>query len=236
MRGPLLIALLTLGACNKDPGESPYGPAYRDPLDDGPTSGERGSIKITEVLWTGSMTDDGKLDKTDLFLELRNESARPMDLTGWQIDIASGRFRTFRLPDIGRKVDVGEHIFYATKSSGCFPEPDGLIPDFALQFGDGFELTLKDFDDRLIEPIGSEKRDVFAGAWDGELVRSMERIELMFGPNGSEPQAWHHAVEKAVDIPNNDRIAEGCRERTIATPGRANSPDYSGAIASGSLD
>ena len=36
--------------------------------------------------------------------------------------------------------------------------------------------------------------------------------------------------------PNDDRMAEGCKAATWASPGRPNSPDYSGAYASGSLE
>ena len=39
-----------------------------------------------------------------------------------------------------------------------------------------------------------------------------------------------------VDIPNNDRVAEGCRLHTQASPGRPNSPDYSGAYTTGAFE
>jgi hypothetical protein len=64
----------------------------------------------------------------------------------------------------------------------------------------------------------------------------MERVELMFGGEGFFPQAWHFYTPAAVDVPNNDRVDPGCLDRTHASPGRANSPDYSGAYASGSLE
>ena len=39
-----------------------------------------------------------------------------------------------------------------------------------------------------------------------------------------------------VDAVNDDRIAENCRVRTRGSPGRPNSPDYSGAFATGSFE
>jgi hypothetical protein len=76
----------------------------------------------------------------------------------------------------------------------------------------------------------------FSGGYDGVDSRSMEKIELMFGGRGTEPHAWHFYTDAEVEIPNNDRIAEACVTHTKASPGRANSPDYSGAFASGSFE
>ena len=64
----------------------------------------------------------------------------------------------------------------------------------------------------------------------------MEKIQLMFGGRGSEPHSWHFYTQADVDVPNNDRVAPNCRERTMASPGRPNSPDYSGAYAAGGFE
>jgi len=64
----------------------------------------------------------------------------------------------------------------------------------------------------------------------------MERIELMFGGRGSDPQSWHYYNEVSVPIANNDKIAERCRRKTLASPGMANSPDYSGALSAGGFE
>ena len=42
--------------------------------------------------------------------------------------------------------------------------------------------------------------------------------------------------ESPVDTPNNTRVADGCRRRTLASPGAPSSPDYSGAFSSGSFE
>lgn len=234
---------LFLFACNPDPGELDQTVGYRDGSDDGPTSGERGSVKITEVLWSGSVTNAGDHDATDVFIEIRNESARPVRLTGWQIELTGSIARTYTIPaptefsgledDL---VQVGEHVFIATKTTGCFPEPDFLIPELVLPEGDPFELTLRDADERLIEPIGSEYAPPFAGGYDLVRTRSMERVELMFGGAGREPSSWHFYTPSEVDVPNNIHVAEGCQEYTLASPGMANSPDYSGAYSTGSFE
>lgn len=231
--GSLLVLLL---ACNPDPGEVDEQVGYRDNLDEGPSSGERGNIIISEILWAGSVTDDGTWDQGDVFVEIRNQGSLPVDVEGWHLELEGTVAQTWRLPDVGR-LEVNEQVFFAAKTSGCFPEPDGVIGGLELPFEDPFQLTLRDADERLIEPAGSRTVPPFAGTYDLVVARSMERIQLMFGDRGTQPHSWHHYTNDVpVDVPNNDRIAEGCRERTLASPGRPNSPDYSGAYASGGFE
>ncbi len=229
-------ALLFLAAACGPPEAPVQGVTFRDSDQEGPNSGERGSVKISEVGWSGSVTDTGAWDPTDVFVEIRNEGNRPLDVAGWQLVIEGAVTTTAVLPANGREIAVGEHWFYATKSSGCFPEPDGVAPALRFTAGDPFEVTLRDADDRLIEPAGSTDAPPFAGGFDLVESRSMERVELMFGGEGTSPNAWHFYTDADVDVPNNDRIADTCRLRTLASPGRPNSPDYSGATASGSLE
>lgn len=214
------------------------GVIYRTGIIEGePNSGERGTIKITEVLWTGSVDNDGNWDPFDVFIELRNESNRPVNLSGWKLILEGSRTETWVIPDSNKKLDVDNHIFITAKSDGCFPESDFTIPQMRFLYGDPFELTLIDADDRLIEPVGDTEAPPFAGGYDGEVARSMERIELMFGGEGTFPHSWHYYAELAdIPIANDDRVSLGCRERTRASPGRPNSTDYSGAFASGSFE
>ena len=159
-----------------------------------------------------------------------------MNISGWFLDLEGVVERTWRLPDTDLEIEVGAHVYYAAKTSGCFPEPDAVIEDFTLPYGDAFELTLRDADERLMEPIGDEDAPPFAGGYDGVVSRSMERVEIMFGGRGTEPQMWHFYTPYEVDVPNNDRVKEDCRSLTHASPGRANSPDYSGAMSVGGFE
>lgn len=233
--GRTFLILCGLVACNPEPEAPTQQVGYRDGITVDGNSGERGSIKISEVLWSGSVTNDGDWDPTDVFIELRNESARPMDLSNWIIDLTGTARVSWRIPE-GAVVPVGRHAFIAAKSTGCFPEPDWVIPELKLPNGDPFQLTLRDADERLIEPAGSRDMPPFAGGYDLVVSRSMEKVEMMFGGRGTDPHAWHHYTPAPVDVPNNDRVAEHCRVRTLASPGRPNSPDYSGSLSSGSLE
>jgi hypothetical protein len=247
-----LLPLLALCACNPDPGFPDEQVGYRDVLDEGPTSAERGNIIISEILWSGSIAPDGdnwRWDPDDVFIEVRNEGYLPVKVVDWFLIMEGPIYETFRLPppydpdpnddvEPSGVLQVGEEVFFAAKTSGCFPEPDGILE--GLQFpttGDGFRLVLKDADERLVERAGSRSMPPYAGGYDLVVSRSMERINLMFGESGSSPQMWHHYTDNTeLDVPNNDRIAEECRARTLASPGRANSPDYSGAYASGGFE
>jgi hypothetical protein len=230
-----MFLLLALGCLTDPSSEVTQGVGYRDPLDDGPQSGERGTIKITEVLWSGAVRD-GVWDPADVFVELRNESNRPMDLGGWRIRQTGTAFFEVAIPDGGPVIEVGGHAFVAAKADGCFPSADWVTPGLRFVQDAPFELTLVDADERLIEPIGDDTMPPFAGGFDGHSSRSMERVELMFGAEGTFPHTWHYYTPAEVAVPNDDRIDEGCRARTRASPGRPNSPDYSGAQASGSFE
>lgn len=233
---PLLAVAIAASGCGGAP-EPVETVGIRDGVVPGdPNSGERGTVKITEVLWSGSVTDDGSWDATDVFVELRNESVRPTNISGWQLALEGPHEVTWIIPDSLLEIPVDGHVFIAAKSSGCFPDPDLVIPDLKFTYGDPFELTLYDADERLIEPVGNTTAPPYAGGYDGSVSRSMERIELMFGGEGTFPHSWHYYTPAEVDVPNNDRVAVGCRVRTGASPGRPNSPDYSGAFATGSFE
>ncbi|MBA2321599.1 MAG: hypothetical protein H0V89_10630 [Deltaproteobacteria bacterium] len=228
----MLLLALACGA----PEPSSQGVVFRDGDEEGPNSGERGSVKISEVLWSGSVTDGDAWDLADVFVEIRNEGNRPLDVSDWQIVVEGSVTTTSVIPTSEREIGVGEHWFFAAKTTGCFPEPDGVLPDLRFSGGDPFQITLLDADDRLIEPIGSTLVPPFAGGYDLVESRSMERVELMFGGEGTSSNTWHYYTRADVEIPNDDRVADTCRVRTLASPGRPNSPDYSGATASGSLE
>ena len=125
-----LSATLLLAACSAAPVAS-QGVEYRDGLAPGdPNSGERGTVRISEVLWSGTV--DGEWDPTDVFVEIRNEGNRSMNLSGWQLVLTGARQQTWILPQSDLEVPVGQHVFAAAKTSGCFPEPDWVVPGLSF--------------------------------------------------------------------------------------------------------
>ena len=239
-RLPAIAVTALFFGCNEDPtAEMTQTVGYRSGVGD-TTSGERGNIKITEVLWSGSITDDGVRDQSDVFIELKNEGSLPVNVTNWIIEQTGTFTVTWRIPAGDNNViGVGDRIVIAAKDTGCFPSSEIIMPELRLPDGAPFKLTLRDSDERLIEPIGSTSQPPFAGGYDYVRSRSMERIEMMFGGYGSEARSWHYYTplrDEDEDVPNNDLIAANCLNGTLASPGRANSPDYSGAFAAGNLE
>jgi hypothetical protein len=234
MRSFLFLMLVT--GCNPDPGEADQQVTYRDGLDPSGNSGERGTVRVSELLWSGSVTDDGTWDPDDQFIELRNEGNRPVLLSGWQLKVRGGVEATWPLPDLDETLDPGQHMFIAAKDTGCFPNPNLVLPGMRLPQGDPISVTLQDLDEHLIDSAGSYEDPPYAGGYDWVVSRSMEKIEIMFGGKGQAPESWHFYTRTEVEVPNNDRVAEDCRNKTLASPGRPNSPDYSGAYATGAFE
>lgn len=227
------IAALAVGlpGCNGSPkAEYDQTPLYRSPGAEGPTSGERGSVMITEVNFAGSVTNDGTHDWDDVFVELRNASERPVDVTGWRLQVRGDTHETYRIPE-SDPIPPNEFFVIARKDNGAFADvADATIP--RLEFGrKRVMVQLLDADKRLMGSIGSDHRRVFAGGWDTVTVRSMERVQLLFDNPGRRSRAWHaYSANTGFET-----IMEDYRERTLASPGAANSQDYSGSTASGSF-
>lgn len=217
------------------------------------SNGERGNVEISEILWAGSVetVGDGYVHHPDdVFIELRNKHSRPIHLTGWQIMIDSGdgsvggadeRFATYIIPERanGQPVEVNEYVVVAARTDGAFRDADYVIPNLQIP-RDHFEVTIRDLDNRLIGNAGDAETDVFAGAWDLVTARSMERVQLIFSNQGGRNASWHHYSLNEWDGTAHQelrtQIAEAYRDRTYATPGMPNSPDYSGNTSAGGFE
>lgn len=223
------------------------------------TSGERGSIQITEVNWAGSVRGSLEAgwthDKDDIFIELRNTYFRPVYLTGWQVQVkytngrdpiarpvgsSRQRYYTFTLPERenGLPVQPNEYVTIAKKRDGAYPNADFYVEDLFVP-GDGFALKLMDIDDRRIDDVGSDEVEAFAGSWDGVTTRSMERVQLIFSNQGNRESSFHSYSAnpwEPLHTQLSRNIAEEYRSLTLASPGAANSTDYSGNTSSGSFD
>lgn len=227
----IALALAAIG-CNGDPGEPEITPLYRNVVPNEPSSGERGSMLINEINFAGSVTDDGLYDADDVFIELWNKHPRPINVSGWRIEVDGDFSASYRIPPVENAIESNGIFVIARKSDGAFADAaDVFIPE--LELGKKFvHVELRDADRRLMEDGGSTRQRVFAGGYDTYTVRSMERVQLIFGNRGSNSRNWHaYSDDRGLDTVN-----EGWRERTLASPGEANSPDYSGNASSGNFE
>lgn len=234
MMKPRHIAACALiaAACNGDPGVPEVSPLYRNVEDGQPTSGERGSMMISEIHFAGSVSDDGVYNADDIFIELQNKHPRPINVSGWRIEVDGDFAGGYRIPTIESPIPPNGYFVIARRDDGAFADiADVFIPD--LELGKKMvHVELRDFDRRLMEDGGSTTERVFTGGYDGVTARSMERVALIFGNRGSSSRNWH-AYSDSVGF---DSIREGYREYTLASPGVANSPDYSGNASSGGFE
>ncbi|MGM0559085.1 MAG: hypothetical protein ACQEVA_22060 [Myxococcota bacterium] len=244
----ILLSVALAGSClaagcdTSDPGNPDQQPLYRTENEGAPSSGERGNMMISEINFAGSVTDDGVRDPDDIFIELQNKHPRPINVSQWHLIVEGPESdRAYRIPDIQEPIQPNEYFVIAKKSDGAFGEvADVVIEDLKLPLP-YFELQLRGVDRELMNGAGSDDERVFAGGYDGYTVRSMERIQLIFSNNGGVSASWHaysgiRRADGRVDHIGLDTVAEGWRQRTLASPGESNSTDYSGSTSSGGFE
>lgn len=229
----LVVGLAALVAgCTAEPEPNDRGVGYR-PVEPGePSSGERGNMTVNEIHFAGSVRDDGTYDPDDVFIELWNRHPRPINISRWHVIIEGDVVRTLRLPTITDPIPPNGFYVIAAKADGAFgANADLIVPE--LKLGKGYVLVeLRDNDLRLMESAGSLGERVFAGGYDLVKARSMERNQVIFANIGSNGRNWH-AYAAPATFPT---VAEGYRTHTMASPGTANSPDYSGFSSGGAVD
>lgn len=231
MRSQYLIVLL-LAACNGDPGVPENTPLYRHAGSDGASSGERGSMMVNEIHFAGSVSDRGVYDADDVFIELLNKHPRPINVSGWRIEVDGDINASYRIPPVDFAIAPNDYFVIARKNDGAFADIADVFID-NLQLGSKVvKVELRDHDRRLMEDGGSTTERVFTGGYDGVTSRSMERVSIIFGNRGSISRNWH----AYSDDTGFNTINEGYRQFTLASPGAANSPDYTGNASSGGFE
>ncbi len=230
----VMLAGLGLAACNEvDPGNSAEHPLIRWDNEEGEPSGaERGNVMINEINFAGSVKDDGTYDPDDIFIEILNKQPRAINLSGWRLNISGDYEESFRIPTHEKNIKPNDYLVIAKKRDGAFADiADIFMED--LQLGKrAVYVDLRDFDNRLMESGGHKTLPVFSGGYDLVTTRSMERVQILFGNRGAQSRAWH-AYSDDTGFPT---ISEGYRKYTLASPGAANSADYSGSTTSGTFE
>lgn len=238
LAGISCLALVGATSCdNSDPGTPFSNPGYRWAQQGECTSGERGNMMINEVHFAGSVSDEGVYDADDVFIELWNRNPRPVNVSNWRLDVFGQTEgytgdRGYLIPVVEEPIPPNGYFVIARKSDGAFGEiADAIIDD--LELGKSYvRVELMDCDFKLMEDAGSRDIPVFSGGYDRVTARSMERAQLIFGNRGGNAINWH-AYSANTGHAN---VADGYRNFTLASPGVANSPDYSGAAATGNFE
>lgn len=233
----ILAAGFVPGCDNSDPGIPDSQPVYRWQQDGECSSGERGNMLINEINFAGSVSDDGTFDADDIFIELWNRHPRPINVSNWRLEVFGDTEgyvpdRGYQIPVVKDPIQSNGYFVIAKKRDGAFKDVANVFIE-DLELGKQvFELEMRDCDQKLMESAGSRDVPVFTGGYDLVSVRSMERAQLIFSNGGGSAINWHAYSDNTAP----PAIAEGYRQHTLATPGEANSPDYSGASAAGNFE
>lgn len=233
----LLVAGLAACTDNSEPELPVNDPLYRPIAPGECSSGERGSMMMNEIHWAGSVRNDGTYDADDVFIELWNRHPRPINISGWRLNI--WRDTPGYTPDTGHLIPPQETAIEPNGFAVIVKKSDGAFSDVAdiviedLEIGKKFfRLELRDCTDKLMEDAGSRDYPIFNGGYDTVTARSMERAQVIFQNRGGADINWHaFSINEGTELVNIDY-----RENTLASPGSANSPDYSGSASSGNFE
>ena len=232
----LSAALLFLGALPacEDPGVPEITPFYR-PISangEGASQGDRGNLQISEINYAGSVSDDSVYDADDIFIELWNKHPHPINISGWRITVDGDFNASYRIPKVDAAIPINGYFVIARKKDGAFGDiADVFIPELRLG-KKKVRVEIRDIDKVLIEDGGSTTTRTFAGGFDSVSVRSMERVSLVFGNRGSNGVNWHAYSEDVAE----PTVKKGYRKFTLASPGVANTKDYSGNASAGNFE
>ncbi len=147
------------------------------------------SIVINELLWMGSSAS-----ANDEWVELRNTTANPVDLTGWRLTkVSSGTEVTMlMLPAV--TIEADGYLLIANDpaaTSRLAVEPDVVDPAISL-VNSKLQITVYDAANSFVDRADDGSGAPLAGAYEnGAVWKSMERNP--FGADGTVAASWHTA-------------------------------------------
>ena len=210
----------------------------------------RACLTLREIGWAGSVSNNGKYDPDDDFLEIQNTDCNiDMDLTGFRIFLHGDEERIYTVPTapgLTNLVKPRDYIVIAAKTGGAFGgHAQVILP--GMHFPNrNFTIETKTREDFLMEnEINIRDGLPLAGGYDGYTTRSMERTDDRFDEEGTALTSWHSSSPCNERSPGSfgilgsacrddatsaglsgSRIVDGFEKRTFATPGEENTGGY----------
>jgi len=180
-----------------------------------------GDVVINELMWMGSTNSEHLAD--DEWIELRNTTGNPIDLTGWKIDGAGSVSGSITLSGTIPADEFFLISHYSSDHSAISNSisVDQVIPGISLN-NNGEQLTLKSTSGVTIDQTPS-------GTWAAGTHTSPATVEQSMERNDNPSTGWHTCINVAC----NDITYWDAEGNNYGTPKTANlsendstSPDY----------
>lgn len=184
--------------------------------DQGGDSAGYHDVLVNEVLWAGSMDNNGNADMSDKFVELKNQTGHDINISGWQLVGTTASSKYYRIIEhiFSRDsvIPAGGYfvLFYSTNRAFYYAnsECDGYLFLYHPTDQNFISLQLKDKDCAIVDEVGQFNGPSLPGQQSG-LDCSMIRI----GTNGKSLSGW------ATNLNVNNNVGAAYRLNTKATPG-----------------
>ncbi len=196
-------------------------------------------VVINELMWMGSLSSDGKSNSYDEWIELKNETPNPIDISSWQITnlVGTSNVETLMLTiPIGQFISANGYYLIskydkdnsnsALNISSNLSGVDVVLRNSNLQI----KIYKGNWNDstNLIDVAGDGIGNPFAGLSATGLKKSMSRKATL--GDGTNPESWY------TDITSNSTLFWDIENGNYGTPGAENSPlplpeeDFTGKI------
>jgi hypothetical protein len=156
------------------------------------TDDVRGMVCVSEILWAGSVDNNGEYDKPDdCFIELYNGGVSFRSLKGWTLrftDVHGKTMQTITLP--GGYIASGGRYTIGRDTRGAFSYFDHCEPGLRIPRS-RFAIEVQDSGGRLADAVDFTQRDYLPGSALPTSRRSAVRSINFFGePEGNDYGSW----------------------------------------------
>lgn len=179
-------------------------------------------VMISEINWAGSMADDKDDNYRDKFVELKNMTDKPINISGWQLwGLVNKIYRVLGhifpkntvIPANGHLVlyySLTGSAFDYTTAYGTFDKMSEMYNSSGQNY---VNLTLKDPWQNIVDKAGAGDKDNQTAPFAGEQGTTQYASMVRIGPDGTLAASWQSCTNA------NQYVKSGYKTRTLATPG-----------------
>ena len=176
-------------------------------------------VTVSEVMWAGSKNNLGEADQSDKFVEIYNNTDKPINISGWQLTGTTATCLYYRILmhiyDKGSVIPAKGYFTVYYSTNGAYRTADCNVDPFLYLHNpldqNYIRLTLKDKDGTIIDEVGKfdGKLKAIPGKQGSDYYCSMVRVSN----NGRLLTSW--ITNDAI----NENVGSKYKLYTRATPG-----------------